>query len=112
MRRVLLSFIIFLLITTFSCGPGDLFASNKTYNLVKSQNTKSGFTENKGQIIDQNNRPNPGVLFLLNSPGINVQLRRTGFSYDVFTIDSSNQKPFALRHSPFAPRNHIEANSE
>jgi len=42
----------------------------------------------KGQIIDQNNKPNPAVLFLLNTPGMNVQLRRTGFSYDVFAPKS------------------------
>ncbi len=36
----------------------------------------AGFIENKGQIIDQNNKPNPYVLYLLNTPGMNVQLRR------------------------------------
>jgi hypothetical protein len=44
------------------------------------------FIENKGQIIDQNNRPNPAVLYLLNTPGMNVQLRRGGFSYDLYRI--------------------------
>ncbi len=42
------------------------------------------FIENKGQIIDQNNKPNPAVLYLLNTPGLNVQLRRGGFSYDLY----------------------------
>ena len=45
-----------------------------------------GFIENKGQIIDQNNKPNPAVLYLLNTPGMNVQLRKTGFSYDVYAV--------------------------
>ena len=44
-----------------------------------------GFIENKGQIIDQDNKPNPGVLYFLNTPGFNVQLRRGGFSYDLYT---------------------------
>ncbi len=48
-----------------------------------SQHT-TGFIENKGQIIDQDNKPNPGVLYLLNAPGMNVQLRRGGFSYDLY----------------------------
>jgi len=26
-------------------------------------NQRSGFIENKGQIVDQNNKPNPAVLF-------------------------------------------------
>ena len=43
-----------------------------------------GFIENKGQIIDQNNKPNPAVLYLLNTPGMNVQLRKGGFSYDLY----------------------------
>ncbi|MBE0648410.1 MAG: hypothetical protein IH596_11560 [Bacteroidales bacterium] len=43
-----------------------------------------GFTDNKGQIIDQNNNPNPSVLYLLNTPGFNVQLRRGWFSYDLY----------------------------
>lgn len=44
----------------------------------------SAFIENKGQIIDQNNKPNSEVLYLLNSPGFNVQLRKNGFSYDLY----------------------------
>ena len=50
--------------------------------------TWSGFIENKGQIIDQNNKPNPKVLYLLNTPGMNVQLRRGGFSYDLYRISN------------------------
>ncbi|MEI6750806.1 MAG: SBBP repeat-containing protein, partial [Bacteroidota bacterium] len=44
------------------------------------------FIENKGQINDQYNNPNPSVLYLLNTPGMNVQLRKFGFSYDLFQI--------------------------
>ncbi|MCX6251863.1 MAG: SBBP repeat-containing protein, partial [Bacteroidetes bacterium] len=44
------------------------------------------FIENNGQIIDQNNKPNPGVLYLLNTPRMNVQLRKSGFSYDVYEV--------------------------
>ncbi|MDP1623217.1 MAG: FISUMP domain-containing protein [Bacteroidales bacterium] len=48
---------------------------------------RTGFVENKGQIIDQNNNPNPSVLYLLNTPGMNVQLRNSGFSYDLMQAD-------------------------
>ncbi len=48
--------------------------------------SSSAFIENKGQIIDQNNKPNAAVLYLLNTPGMNVQLRRGGFSYDLYSI--------------------------
>ncbi|MCX6249142.1 MAG: hypothetical protein NTX61_00165, partial [Bacteroidetes bacterium] len=54
-------------------------------NKPSFKTSSSGFIENKGQIIDQNNKPNPGVLYLLNTPGMNVQLRRGGFSYDVYS---------------------------
>ncbi|MEI7727477.1 MAG: SBBP repeat-containing protein, partial [Bacteroidota bacterium] len=54
------------------------------------------FIENKGQIIDQFYKPNPGVLYLLNTQGLNVQLRETGFSYDLYRIsdqiESNRQK--------------------
>jgi hypothetical protein len=37
------------------------------------------FKENKGQIIDQNGKPNDAVKYLLNSAGLNVQLKRMDF---------------------------------
>ncbi len=42
------------------------------------------FQENKGQIIDQNGNQNTAVKYLFTSPGLNVQLRKNGFSYDVY----------------------------
>jgi hypothetical protein len=52
---------------------------------------RTGFIENKGQIIDQNNNSNPAVLYMLNTPGFNVQLRKEGFSYDVYEIIHRNK---------------------
>jgi hypothetical protein len=45
-----------------------------------------GFIENKGQITDQHYQPNPVVKYLLQTPGLNVQLRANGFSYDIYTV--------------------------
>ncbi|WP_312075815.1 T9SS type B sorting domain-containing protein [Chryseobacterium sp.] len=42
------------------------------------------FYENKGQIVDQNRKQNSDVQFLFVSAGLNVQLRKTGFSYDFY----------------------------
>ena len=53
----------------------------------------NGFIENKGQIIDQNNKTNPAVLFLLNTPGMNVQIRKGGFSYDIYQMDKKKSNP-------------------
>lgn len=47
----------------------------------------AAFTENKGQIVDQYFQPNPDVLFLLSGPGIRVQLRKTGYSYELFSAE-------------------------
>lgn len=46
-----------------------------------------GFVENRGQVVDQNVQPNPGALFVLAGTRYNVQLRRTGFSYDFFQVE-------------------------
>jgi hypothetical protein len=51
---------------------------------------KEAYIENKGQIIDQNRIPNPSVLYLYNGKGLNVQLRKTGFSYDVWKSNADS----------------------
>ncbi|MDR6844723.1 T9SS type B sorting domain-containing protein [Flavobacterium granuli] len=53
---------------------------------ASAQNIKEsvGFRENKGQIMDQNRKPNSLVKFLLNTKGLNVQIKKNGFSYEVY----------------------------
>ena len=63
------------------------YSTHEIPNNKEGLKQSSGFVENKGQIIDQNNKPNPAVLYLLNTPGMNVQLRKTGFSYDVYSVE-------------------------
>ena len=65
-----------------------MFPAEKSYAVSGSDH---GFVENKGQIIDQHNNPNPDVLYLLNTPGFNVHLRRGGFSYDLYRISNIEQ---------------------
>lgn len=50
-----------------------------------------GFVENNGQVLDQEMRPNPVALYLLAGGQYNVQLRRTGFSYDFFEVPEAAQ---------------------
>lgn len=53
----------------------------------------SGFIENKGQIYDQNNNPNPEVRYLLNTgKGLNVQLKTNSFSYDTYIIEKKERE--------------------
>jgi len=56
----------------------QLFSQNKNQTI--------GFKENKGQIVDQKGKPNSAVKYLLNSNGLNVQLKKNGFSYDVYEV--------------------------
>ena len=66
-----------------------------------------GFVENKGQIVDQHNNPNSEVLYLLNNPGLNVQLRKMGFSYDVYSVEyKSNPHHLILTSDSHSIHNH------
>ncbi|HTB07839.1 MAG TPA: SBBP repeat-containing protein [Bacteroidia bacterium] len=53
-----------------------------------------GFIENKGQIVDQEYKTNTTVKYLLCSPGINIQLKQTGFSYDTYIDEKDSSNPF------------------
>jgi hypothetical protein len=54
------------------------FFINSLIIFCSKQQTNHWF-ENKGQIIDQNGKPNDAVKYLLNSAGLNVQLKRMDF---------------------------------
>ncbi|KOP36267.1 hypothetical protein DBB36_08060 [Flavobacterium sp. WLB] len=56
----------------------QLFSQNKNQSI--------GFKENKGQIVDQKGKPNTAVKYLLNTNGLNVQLKKNGFSYDIYEV--------------------------
>ena len=55
-----------------------LFSQNKNQSIA--------FKENNGQITDQKGKPNIAVKYLLNSNGLNVQLKKNGFSYDIYEV--------------------------
>lgn len=55
-----------------------------TNSFAQNNNHNIGFKENKGQIIDQKGKPNPDVKYLLNTNGLNVQIKTNGFSYDIY----------------------------
>jgi gliding motility-associated-like protein len=85
----------------------QLFAQDKNHSI--------GFKENKGQIIDQKGKPNEAVKFLLNSNGLNVQLKKNGFSYDVYEVKKTprRQTPKTAKTLPhLIPEKDNEENSE
>ncbi|MBU3742451.1 MAG: hypothetical protein FGM24_09240, partial [Candidatus Kapabacteria bacterium] len=45
------------------------------------------YIENRGQIGDQHGMPNHDVRFLITRPGLNIQLRNNGFSYDSYIVE-------------------------
>lgn len=73
--------ILFLLIILCSTS---IFSQQK-----RSENSEYFFYENKGQIIDQDGKANPSVKYLFLSNGLNVQLKKNGFSYDVYETKKS-----------------------
>lgn len=59
------------------------FKTTFAIEVIKPSTIQFGFVENKGQIVDQYNKPNTSVLYKLSCKGLNVQLRQNCFSYEV-----------------------------
>jgi hypothetical protein len=82
-----------LLLFFFTCTL-TLFSQNKNHSI--------GFIENKGQIVDQKGKPNDAVKYLLNTNGLNVQIRKNGFSYDIYeTKKHKLSKKEIAKQNPF-----------
>lgn len=79
---------------------------------AQKKNQDFSFYENKGQIVDQNGKSNPEVKYLLNSPGLNVQIKQNGFSYDVYDIERKDQKRKDQKESLKKPLNRRFLKSE
>lgn len=80
-------FIVFLY-----CISPSILLSKENIDLLQSFSRKDGgantlYVENKGQIGDQNGKPNPAVKYLILRPGLNIQLKANSFSYDAYTIE-------------------------
>ena len=56
------------------------------------------YLENKGQIGDQNGKPNKDVRYLVVRPGLNIQLRDNGFSYDSYVVNRSELPLDSVEH--------------
>ncbi len=82
MRKIIL---VFFLLSMFS--KLNLHAQVKSSEFT---NNSIAYIENKGQILDQNDQPNYEVLYLLNMPQFKLQIRKSGFSYDTYTIEKTD----------------------
>jgi hypothetical protein len=65
--------------------------AKKAANEVTNQNPGISFTENKGQIHDQNYLPRPDVLFGAITKNMAVHIKRTGVSYQLYRVDRYNE---------------------
>lgn len=63
--------------------------SNPDSQRLLQKSNVIGFVENKGQILDQNHKVNSTVLYSLSLPGMNVELKNNGFSYDTWIIEET-----------------------
>lgn len=86
MKKLILCIVLF----SFAKNHAQQIAANA----LQSVSTTVGFTENKGQVTNQFSKENKNVLYLLNTSGLNVQLRKGGFSYDFYDLEkvSSTKK--------------------
>lgn len=76
MRRLFLNFIVF------------VFISPTLFAVTPEKGTEIRFTENKGQIGDQNKLPRRDVLFSGYDKGLVFHLKNNGLSYQLSRVDS------------------------
>lgn len=76
------------LITTFIVTQYSFADKLKFPNSFESQNQTITFTENKGQVHDQNYQPRPDVLFYGSTNGMVYHIKNSGVSYQLSRIDS------------------------
>lgn len=88
-----------------------LFSLFVTLTFSQVKDNSIGFIENKGQIVDQRGKTNTSVKYLLNTNGLNVQLREKGFSYDVYETEkiplTKKDKEFYSSNLSFDNKNEI-----
>jgi hypothetical protein len=103
MNRHMYSFLLGCLLCVAYSARGQSIPGKDAALKIKAgqwqQDTKNGFTENKGQIHDQNGKVNSTVKYLLNMRGLNVQLKANGFSYDAWVAE---KKPGKENRNPFS----------
>jgi len=76
-----------------------LFAANQSSHEATTVSSdgfhaEKFFMENKGQIVDQNEKPNAEVKFLMGLNGLNVLLKTNSFSYDAYQDKEDGSRHF------------------
>jgi hypothetical protein len=70
---------------------GSFYVNAQQLQPFGTGTSAKGFLENQGQIRDQNGNSNSSVLYLYNRDNFNIELKRDGFSYELFTVVSDKE---------------------
>lgn len=77
----------------------SLFLVLLGFDLVATK-TPRFFIENKGQILNQNHELNSDVLFMYTGKGLKIQLRKSGYSYELFKVNNLPESVIANKLNP------------
>jgi hypothetical protein len=66
-------------------------AKTSDSGLTETAYTLEGFVENKGQVTNQQYKPNDQVKFIFSQGLFNLQLKTDGFSYELFQTDRKKE---------------------
>lgn len=91
-----------------TCFAGNITSSKTTGPDLLSAAKPFCFTENKGQVYDQNNQLRPDVLFGGESNGLVFHLRKNGISYQLSRIDKWKTEKLNSKTNKKAKPNGIE----
>jgi len=85
MKKTFISIIVMLFTTTIFAKSIPQRKPNRT---VKQLNSHISFTENKGQVYDQNYKARPDVLYGAMSGNMAVYIKKNGVSYQLYRAES------------------------
>jgi len=83
----MLPFFLLILFSTFNLAYAKPKEVDPKSYLKAGNGANTLYIENKGQIGDQDGKPNHAVKYLILRPGLNIQLKANSFSYDAYTIE-------------------------
>lgn len=83
MRKI---YIVFFLLVSCFVNAQNIQPNINEYN-QKLNNNNISFTENKGQVYDQNYKPRPDVLYGAMAGNMAVHIKSNGVSYQLYRVD-------------------------
>ena len=91
-----LAFLSSALLITMVCFAGN--DKNLPKDFSPKQSKTIAFTENKGQVYDQNYKARPDVLYGAMAGNLAVHIKKTGVSYQLYRVDEWKEVEDEIRH--------------